>query len=156
MLFLSRYDNRVDKKGRVSVPASFRALLAGQSFSGIVIYPSPVVTAIDGCAMERMEQISQGIDSFNPYSEEYNAFANSIMAQSHPLQFDGEGRVLLPEPLLEHAGIEDTATFAGLGQTFQIWRPESYDAHLAAARQLAKDQAAQFELKRRNDDGGAP
>lgn len=154
MLFLSRFDNKVDKKGRVSVPAPYRALLAGQSFAGIVIYPSPVVAAIDGCAMDRMEELSRGIDTFNPFSEEYNAFANSILAQAHALQFDGEGRVLLPEPLLEHAGVEAIATFAGLGQTFQIWAPERYDAHLAAARQKAKEQAAQFELARRQDDGG--
>lgn len=153
MLFLSRHDNKVDKKGRVSVPAPFRALLAGQSFSGIVIYPSLVLDAIEGCAMDRMEELSEGIDTFNPFSEEYNAFANSILAQSHALQFDGEGRVLLPEPLLEHAGIDGIATFAGLGQTFQIWHPEAYDAHLVSVRQQAKDQAAQFELKRRKNDG---
>jgi MraZ protein len=156
VLFLSRYDNKVDKKGRVSVPAPFRALLAGQPFAGIVIYPSPIAGAIDGCGMDRMEKLSQGIDTFNPFSEEYGAFANSILAQSHALQFDSEGRVVLPEALIAYAAIEDVATFAGLGQTFQIWRPEHYDAHLETARQKAKEQAAHFELTRRQDDGGAP
>ena len=64
--------------------------------------------------------------------------------------------MLLPEALIEHAGIDGTATFAGLGQIFQIWRPEKYDAYLELARQKAKEQAAHFELARRQSDGGEP
>src|SRR5690606_31394902 len=57
-LFLSRFDNKVDRKGRVSVPAPFRAQLSQQAFHGIIAYPSPVAPAIEGCGRDRIEQIA--------------------------------------------------------------------------------------------------
>ena len=120
-LFLSRYDNKIDRKGRVSVPASYRNALASQSFSGIVAYPSPVSEAIECCGMDRMERLAAGIETFNPFSDEFGAFATAILSRAHQLSFDGEGRVMLPEPLLAHAGLDGLATFAGRGPVFQIW-----------------------------------
>ncbi|MDP6566341.1 MAG: transcriptional regulator MraZ [Alphaproteobacteria bacterium] len=147
-LFLSRFDNKVDRKGRVSVPAPYRTALAGQAFAGIVAYPSLVSQAIDACDMARIEELANGIDSFNPFSEEYSAFATAILSRSHQLQFDGEGRVVLPEPLIRHAGITEVATFAGQGATFQIWSPERYEVYEPEATEQAKEQAAKFALSR--------
>ncbi|MBT3535067.1 MAG: division/cell wall cluster transcriptional repressor MraZ [Rhodospirillaceae bacterium] len=150
-LFLSRFDNKVDKKGRVSVPASFRADLTSDAFAGVVAFPSPGSNgAVDGCDIERMKQLSEGIDNFNPFSNDYGDFATVILTKSHRLPFDTEGRIILPPPLLEHAGITDMATFAGRGATFQIWAPEAYKAYEIEATERAKDQAANFELQRRD------
>ena len=148
-MFLSRFDNKVDKKGRVSVPAAWRALLAKQAFNGIVVFPSPNSDAIDGCGMDRMEQLSASIDTLNPFSEQRDAFARAIMSASYPLQFDSDGRVMLPEPLLRHAGIVDLATFAGLGPTFQIWQPEKFAAKQAADFERARSEAAELRLPER-------
>ncbi len=68
-LFISTFVNKVDKKGRVSVPAPFRAALAGQSFAGIVAYPSFVLSAIEACGIDRMEELSQGIHIHPALSE---------------------------------------------------------------------------------------
>ncbi len=150
-LFLSRFDNKVDRKGRVSVPASFRADLTSDAFAGVVAFPSPGHGgAIDGCDIGRMRQLAEGIDTFNPFSDEYGDLATAILTKSHRLPFDGEGRIILPQQLLEHAGITDLATFAGRGATFQIWAPEAYEAYEAAATERAKEQAARFELQRRD------
>jgi len=154
-LFLSRFDNKVDRKGRVSVPAPFRAALAPQAFAGIAAYPSPVSQAIEACGMDRMERLADGIDTFNPFSDEYGAFATAILSRAHQLQFDGEGRVLLPPALIEHAGITAMATFAGRGATFQVWSPEAYDAYEREATEKAREQAAQLELAQRSS-GQAP
>jgi MraZ protein len=147
-LFLGRFDNKVDRKGRVSVPAPYRAVLAAQAFSGIVAYPSPVNGAIDACGMDRMEQLAAGMETFNPFSDEFGAFATTILSQSHQLQFDGEGRVMLPEALIEHAGLSDMATFAGRGGYFQIWAPAAYENYLIEAKERARDEAARLEIGR--------
>jgi MraZ protein len=155
-LFLSRFDNKVDGKGRVSVPASFRADLTSETFAGVIAFPSPVhAGALDACDIGRMKSLSEGIDSFNPFSNEYGDLATAILTKSHRLPFDGEGRVILPQPLLQHAGITAMATFAGRGETFQIWAPEAYEAYELEASDRARDQAAKFELHRRDQlEGG--
>ena len=144
--FFSRFDNKVDKKGRVSVPARWRAILAAQSFSGIVAYPSPVVAAIEAADMGRLERLADSIDTFNPFSDSHGDFAAALLTRSTPLSFDAEGRVQLPQALLEHAAITDAATFAGRGATFQIWQPEAYDAYEREAIRRAREQAPSFTL----------
>lgn len=154
-LFLSRFDNKVDRKGRVSVPAPFRAALSQQAYQGVVVYPSPVAAALEGCGRDRIEEIAASIDSFNPYSEEGGALAAAILTRSAELAFDGEGRVVLPEALMAFAGIGDAATFAGRGATFQIWNPQAYAAYEREALQRAREQAPQLAL-RRFAQGAAP
>lgn len=146
-LFLSTYTNKVDKKGRVSVPASFRAVLSSQHFSGIVAYASFVNPCIEACGMDRIERLSESIDTLDPYSEERDAFATTILGGSVQLAFDGEGRVLLPELLIEDAGIKDQAVFVGKGATFEIWSPSAFETYASKARELAKEQRAALRLK---------
>lgn len=155
-LFLSRFDNKVDRKGRVSVPASFRADLTSDAFAGVIVFPSPVNGgALDACDIGRMKSLSEGIDSFNPFSNEYGDLATAILTKSHRLPFDSEGRVILPQQMLQHAGITNMATFAGRGGTFQIWAPEAYETYELEASDRAKGQAAKFELHRRDQlEGG--
>ena len=150
-LFLSRFDNKVDRKGRGSVPASFRADLTSDAFAGAIAYPTPGNSgALEACDIDRMRQLAEGIDSFNPFSDEFGDLATAILTKSHRLPFDGEGRIILPQSLLEHAGITDMATFAGRGATFQIWAPAAYEAYEADATGRAPEQAAKFEFRRRD------
>src|ERR1700756_4148438 len=136
-LFMSTYVNKVDRKGRVSVPASFRTAVAGQSFNGIVAFRSFKSTAIEGSGIDRIEEMSARLDSLDQFSEDYESLA-SIFADAQQLAFDGEGRVVLPEELMSHAGITDGAAFVGLGRTFQIWEPEAHKRHQAEMRERAK------------------
>lgn len=151
-LFLSTFVNKIDKKGRVSVPAPFRAALAGQSFAGIVAYPSFVYPAVEACGIDRMEQLSQSVDRLNPFSDEHDAFASALFAESYRLGWDGEGRIVLPEALRRHAGLAGEVTFLGRGGTFQMWGPEAARANQQNARDLARSQRETLSLHRKGGD----
>ncbi|MCD6034394.1 MAG: mraZ [Rickettsiales bacterium] len=146
-LFLSTYVNKVDKKGRVSVPALFRAALKDQVFEGIVAYGSFVNPCIEACAMGRIERLSESIDMLDPYSDERDAFAMTILGGSIQLPFDGEGRVMLTEKLVESAGITDHAVFVGKGATFEIWQPEAFERYAEKAKDLAKRERGALKLQ---------
>ena len=138
-LFLSTFVNKVDRKGRVSVPATFRTALAGQSFNGIIAFRSFKLPALEASGIDRMEEMSVRIDGLDDFSEDRDALS-SIFADAQQLAFDGEGRILLPELLCQHAGITETATFVGLGRTFQIWEPGRFEKHQAEMRERARRQ----------------
>lgn len=145
-LFLSTFQNKIDKKGRVSVPASFRAVLSQQSFTGIVAYSSFVNPCIEACGIDRMEQISKSVDALDPYSEVRDAFATAILGGSVQLPFDGEGRIILTESLIEIAQLKEMAIFVGKGTTFEIWEPEAFNHYALRARKLAQEQRATLRL----------
>lgn len=145
MLFLSTYHNRIDKKGRLSVPAPFRAVLASQEFLGIVAYASPVHPCIEACGMNRIMKLNSRIERFDPYSEERDAFAATIFGESVQLAFDTEGRVMLPETLLAAAKLKENVTIVGKGEIFEIWEPKAFEAHIQQARALVRER--RFQLK---------
>ncbi len=141
-LFTSTYVTKVDRKGRVSVPAPFRMALAGQSFAGIVVFPSFVHAALDGAGIDLLENLARSVDRFDPFTDEHDAFATTIFGDSHRLPFDAEGRVVLPENLIAHAGITEHAAFLGRGGTFQVWEPEALSAYKAEALKRARAERA--------------
>lgn len=141
MLFLSTFQNKIDKKGRISVPASFRAALAkDEEFSGIISYASFINRCIESCSIARIRKLSERIESLDPFSEERDAFATTILGGSIQLPFDGEGRVTLPEHLIEMAGINEAAIFVGKGETFEIWEPQAFTEYSARARDMAREK----------------
>lgn len=145
-LFLSTFINKVDKKGRVSIPAQFRSVLTDSSFNGVVAYPSFVHPCIEACGIDRIERLSESIDSLDPYSDERDAFAATILGGSVQLAFDGEGRVMLPEELMQDAHISSHACFVGKGATFEIWEPDSFKVYSEKARDLAQRERAKLRL----------
>lgn len=144
MLFFSSYQNRIDKKGRISVPASFRAVLAKQNFNGIIAYQSLRNPCIEGCGMQRFDKMNERIEALDPFSEEREAFADTLFGQSVQLSFDSEGRVTLPEHLLQAAHITEEALFVGKGEIFEIWQPDAYKAHSEQARALVRQKFHQL------------
>ena len=126
-MFLSTYENKLDKKGRVSVPASFRSYLSNLGYNGVVCYPSFNNQCIEAWPQDRIEKISNAIDSLNPFEEKKDYFATSILSESVNLQFDSEGRILLTTKLLRHAKIKNSMLFVGQGKTFQIWDPTLFE-----------------------------
>jgi len=136
-MFLSSYQNKIDKKGRVSVPATFRSLLSSMGYNGFISYPSFNHSALEACSQDRIEKLSNTIDSLNPFEEKRDFFATSILSESENLQFDTEGRVSLSEKLLNHAKIKTNILFVGLGKTFQIWEPQNFEKFKIVARKKA-------------------
>ena len=136
-MFLSTYENKLDKKWRVSVPASFRSYLSNMGYNGVVCYPSFNNSSIEACPQSRIEKLSDSIDSLNPFEEKRDIFATSVLADSVNLQFDSEGRVSIPAKLLEHAKIKQSMLFVGQGKTFQIWEPKLFEKFKTQARKKA-------------------
>ena len=136
-MFLSSFENKIDKKGRVSVPANFRSQLSSMGYNGFITYPSFNHHALDACSQDRIEKLSNTIDSLNPFEEKRDFFATSILSESENLQFDTEGRVSLSEKLMDHAKIKNNVLFVGLGKTFQIWEPKNFGKFKAVARKKA-------------------
>jgi MraZ protein len=136
-MFLSTYENRLDKKGRVSVPASFRSYLSNLGYNGVICYPSFNNQSIEAWPQDRIEKISNAIDSLNPFEEKRDFFATSILSESINLQFDSEGRISLTSKLLKHAKIKSSMIFVGQGKTFQIWEPTVFEKFKVNARKKA-------------------
>ena len=136
-MFLSSYENKIDKKGRVSVPATFRSHLSSMGYNGFISYPSFNHSALEACSQDRIEKLSNTIDSLNPFEEKRDFFATSILSESENLQFDTEGRISLSEKLLKHVMIKTNVLFVGLGKTFQLWEPKHFEKFKIVARKKA-------------------
>lgn len=130
--------NRLDKKGRVSIPSTFRAALSKSAFAGIVAFPSFSKQAIEAGGIERMQKLSEGADGLPTFSSEQDDLSALIFASAHQLAFDGDGRVVMPEDLIAHAGISDQVLVVGLGKTFELWKPEAFKTFRAEALKRAK------------------
>ena len=144
-MFLSNYENKLDKKGRVSVPATFRSYLNSMGYNGFISYPSFNHSALEACSQDRIEKLSNTIDSLNPFEEKRDFFATSILSESINLQFDSEGRISLTPKLLKHAKIKNSMLFVGQGQTFQIWEPTAFEKFKTSARKKAKINRANLK-----------
>jgi MraZ protein len=145
-IFLSTFENKIDSKGRVSVPASFRSVIAKETFNGIIAYPSFVHECVEACGIARMEKLTSAIDEMDPYSEERDAFAATILGESQQLSFDQDGRITLSENLISQAKLKDKAVFVGKGKTFEIWNPENYNKYAKNARDVAKQNRGKLSL----------
>ena len=136
-MFLSSFENKLDKKGRVSVPSTFRSHLNSMGYNGFITYPSFNHSALEACSQDRIEKLSKTIDSLNPFDEKRDYFATSILSESINVQFDTEGRISLSDKLLNHAKIKNRILFVGLGYTFQIWEPTLFEKFKSLARKKA-------------------
>ncbi len=137
-LFVGTHVNKVDKKGRVSVPATFRATLVklnGESdFNGFVLRPSSKHAALEAMTMGQLDTLADRLDAeADMFSDEYDILRAALFASAHPVAYDPEGRVILPQELLDHAGIAEEVAFVGLGRTFEIWAPEAARSRTSAS-----------------------
>ena len=119
------------------MPASFRAYLSGMGYNGVICYPSFNNSSIEGCSQNRIEKLSDSIDSLNPFEEKRDIFATSVLSESVNLQFDSEGRISLSKKLLNHAKIKEKILFVGQGKTFQIWEPKLFEKFKLLAKKKA-------------------
>ena len=119
------------------MPASFRSYLSSLGYNGVICYPSFSNQSIEAWPQDRIEKISNTIDSLNPFEEKRDFFATSILSESINLQFDSEGRISLTQKLLKHAKIRNSMVFVGQGKTFQIWEPTVFEKFKVNARKKA-------------------
>ena len=133
-LFLSTFTNRIDKKGRISVPAAFRSALVGQAFQGVVLFKATSHPCLEGFDYGTMAELSNRLDHFDLFSNQQDDLATSIFAEAVQCPFDGEGRIGLPEHLVDYAGFNETVVFTGLGRKFQLWDAAAFEKRRIDAR----------------------
>jgi len=140
--FLGTHQNRLDAKGRVSVPAPFRASLRaladGADGPSLVLRPSHKHPCIEAWPNAMFQALATPLDQFDMFSEAHDDLAAALYADAFPVDADKEGRIVLPESLAAHAGITGTVVFMGLGRIFQIWEPAAAERRRAEARESAR------------------
>jgi MraZ protein len=131
--FIGRYLNKVDKKGRVSVPAGWRPSLMGKDFSGIIAQSSLSEKAIDAYPRNYLELLQNKLDLNDPLLEE-NEYESTVLFGGSVLSFDSEGRVVLSNLLRQEINVISEALFVGMGRRFRIWSPKIFDEYLGRAK----------------------
>ncbi len=142
--FVSTYMARLDAKGRISVPAAWRALLARDGLEHLYCHPALGCPALDAGGRELMAGIDRLVERHPPYSDQREELAAALYGGIEMLKLDPEGRVVLGEALKAHAAIRDEVALVGLGSSFRIWEPARFRAYLAEA--TAKVRALQQAL----------
>lgn len=151
-LFFDTVTNKVDAKGRVSIPADYRLLLEQQE-TELVAFRSFTSPCVECCTSEMMERLAGDIDrSFDTFSEQQDDLTALIYADAKEFPFDSTGRIVLTEKLMRHAGITDKAVFVGKGKTFQIWNPENYAVEEAKIRKRALEKRLSIKNGEQNND----
>ncbi|MCI7421381.1 MAG: division/cell wall cluster transcriptional repressor MraZ [Alphaproteobacteria bacterium] len=133
-LFMDTIINKVDAKGRVSLPSDYRAIVKELS-TEIVCYRSLSAPCIEGCLEDTLDKLATEIEnSTDFFSETQDNLTNLIFGDAKRFLFDSTGRIVLTDKLLQHAGITDSAVFVGKGRKFQIWNPENWAKEEARIR----------------------
>ncbi|MCB2106823.1 MAG: hypothetical protein KDE14_03930 [Rhodobacteraceae bacterium] len=141
--FIGTFVNKIDAKGRVSVPAPFRAVVQAKGMNAVALYPSPTEACAEGCGMDRIDTLVDAMpDDFSPIARN-NDMAEIILASARETPFDADGRVVLPEDFIAHAGLSERAAFVGKGRVFQIWDPDKLaESHAALKQRIAAQRKA--------------
>lgn len=132
--FFGRHAKKIDAKGRVSVPAPFRAIVAREAADGLYAFSSLWLDCVDAGGAGLMKAVDDALGGLSPLSPEYDEMAVTIAASGEQLALDPEGRFLVPEWMREKAGIDDEVLFVGALTKFMIWSPQRYAAYEEAAR----------------------
>jgi len=155
-VFLASFLNGVDRKGRVSVPASFRAEMAGHSRQTVVVYPAPSNNNerkyLHAWAYDDFVKLAERINRLPALSPTRQRLARTLLAAARPLNFDETGRIQLPEAMLQAAGITEHAMIAGEGEYFTIWEPTAFDDQVAVdSAHYAEDIQDLHDLWKKED-----
>ena len=147
-MFLSTFEKQLDAKRRIVVPQEFRALAAGP-FDGVFCFPSIEADCIEGGGKALFDRYVGVIEEL-PFGDPLrSALETSILGGMAKLSFDPAGRITLPETLCELFGLTDEVVLVGLGDRFQIWARDAFQAHRAAQRDLAREGLAQLRAQQR-------
>jgi MraZ protein len=137
-LFLSTTINRIDAKGRVSIPGPFRSALADHVFAGVVLMKSPLHTCLEGFSAAMMDDIAARLNEIPMFSPDQDDMAAATLAECVKIGFDSEGRIVLPDDLAAYANLKDEIAFVGLGNKFQMWEPGAWSKRRDAAQKSVR------------------
>ena len=138
--FLGTHFGKLDRKGRISVPAPFRSALQRFGSDILILRPSHRLPCIEVHPESEFQRLTSGLQQLDAFSDQQDDLATALFTEAHALQPDGEGRLVLPEPLVAHAGLTDAVACLGLGSLFQIWEPEAAKRRIAEARMRVRER----------------
>jgi MraZ protein len=147
-MFLSTFEKQLDAKRRIVVPQEFRALAAGP-FDGVFCFPSIEADCIEGGGKPLFDRYLSVIEELEFGDPLRTALETSVLGGMAKLSFDTAGRITLPEALCEMFGLTDWVAVVGLGDRFQIWSREAFQAHRAASRDMAREGLAKLRAQQR-------
>lgn len=136
-LFLSTFENKIDKKGRLSVPAIYRAVFERNNTS-LYLFKSLTKSCLEGCGIERINQIVDAIDQMDVLSED-TLILQTMLSSTQEMKFDNEGRIMLSPDFIGYADLEGIALFSGIGRSFEIWNPAQWHPRDTATRKNVRN-----------------
>jgi len=145
--FLATFTNKIDAKGRISVPAKYREILEAQGSRALYCRASFVAPSIVAGGSSWISRLTEMVEGHDPSSEMHDDFAYSLLGETIELTFDPEGRVALPAELIAHAKLSETGSFVGLGGHFEIWEPRALQVRLVQARRAASERRGLLRTK---------
>ncbi len=154
--FLSNFTNKLDAKGRVSIPAPYRAVLAVDGFDGLYCCPTLDRQAVDAGGNRLRERIRANLANFEPFSEDHEYLSTTLIGQSEILRLDSEGRVILTDTIKAHAGIADLVTFVGHSFKFQIWEPGRFRQFLEESNDRLRGLRRRLGARSPSGPGATP
>lgn len=126
-MFLGQHGHTLDDKNRITLPARFRAQLE----RGVVI-----TKGLDQCLwvfpLDEWEGLANKADALPLTDRDGRDFVRSLFGNAIDAVPDRQGRVLIPDYLLQHAGITTEAMVVGANRRFEIWSRQLWDAKQAA------------------------
>ncbi len=150
--FLGTHQNKLDAKGRVSVPAPFRAALRqvggveASSAAQLVLRPSHKFPCIEAWPDQVFQSLAAPLDRMALFSDEHDDLASTLYADAFAVEPDREGRIVLPDALIAHAALGQLVEFVGHGRIFRIWDPAAGARHRAEARVRAQTRGLTVTL----------
>ena len=132
--FLSNAVNRIDAKGRVSVPAHFRAVLQKRGFQELYALSALDVPAIDMGGLDLLDRYEARLGAEDPFLQTADDMSFFCHGDGAFVKVDAEGRFTVPDFIREHTGIASEVAFVGRGQFFQVWEPGRFAAHRREVR----------------------
>ena len=134
--FYGTHQNRLDAKGRVSVPAPFRAELRTVGDTrppALILRCSHTHSCIEAWPVAEFERLATPLDRLDVFSEAQDDLQTALYADAHRVEPDKDGRISLPGSLVQYANLTETVAFVGAGRIFRIWEPAAAAERLAAA-----------------------
>lgn len=147
-MFVSTFEKQLDAKRRLVVPQEFRALVSGP-FDGVVCFPSIEADCIEGGGKALFDRYTGLIEELEFGDPLRSALETSVLGGMARMSFDTAGRITLPESLCDMFGLTDWVVIVGLGDRFQIWQREAFQAHRAAQREVAREGLAKLRADQR-------
>ena len=125
-MFRGRYEHAVDEKGRTSVPARFREAMTANGDSQLVL-----TTGLDACLvaypMREWLAFEERLSKLPQFDASVAMLRRIYVSSAVECEVDKSGRVLVPNNLRKHAGLERDALWAGMGKHAEIWSLERFE-----------------------------